>query len=381
MNALAPLRLATNAPAAGPTVEIAAGPAAFERLEPEWTALFDDAKPHQVFQGFAFLSAWASAYAGNRAGIAVVAVRERGRLAAVAPLMRRRRGGLDMLQFMGAPVAQFDDVLIGRESSPDVPAALWAGIEGLGADLLQARRIRADSALQRFRAPDALVFERLQAPFADLPERVDDDQPGPAYSSKERSNFRRRLRRLTERGDVSFRTVEPGSVAAELAVGAIDMKTASLRRQGLYAGTVGSASFRAFFQHVAQDPASGLLVSTIDMDGTPIGIDLSFLCKGVGFGHVLATDGAFEKEGLGQLLVHHVFAGMKQRGAGRFDLLAPADAYKMNHADGVTGVESRAYAFTARGRLAARLGYGLALPVARRIVQRLPGWTGGRRAG
>jgi hypothetical protein len=51
----------------------------------------------------------------------------------------------------------------------------------------------------------------------------------------------------------------------------------------------------------------GLLISIIELDGQPIGLDLSFLCKGVGFGHALATDGAFDKEGLGQLLVHHVF--------------------------------------------------------------------------
>ena len=72
---------------------------------------------------------------------------------------------------------------------------------------------------------------------------------------------------------------------------------------------------------------------------------------------MLATDGDFEKEGLGQLLVHHVFAEARKAGASRFDLLAPADPYKLHHADGATRVESRTYAFHAKGRLAAQFGY------------------------
>ena len=376
MNDLTPLSLARSTPAAGLEVEVVTGLSGFNALRAEWSELFDRAAaPHQVFQSFALLSAWAKAYAGDGRGLTVVTARIGGRLVAAVPLMRQRRFGIDILQFMGAPVAQFDDMLADPACGEDILAAIWAGIERLGADLLQARRIREDGAFWRLGRRETVVFETMEAPYANLLARVESGEPGPAYSSKDRSNLRRRMRRLGERGSLALRSCPPGSEAGNLVEPAIEMKTAALQRQGVYWRTVGCTRFSDFFRHVAADNDSGLRVSSIELDGKPIGVDLSFLCKGVGFGHVLATDGAFEREGLGQLLVHHVFAEMRSHGAARFDLLAPADPYKMHHADGVTRVESRAYAFTPRGRLAAQLGYRLAMPAARRMANWLPGWA------
>ena len=368
MNAFAPLRLDRAPEMAEVTIEIVRGLAGFEALQPEWEALFKrSAAPHQIFQNHAFLRSWARAYAGDGSNLVVVAGRAAGKLVAVVPLVGRRRLGLEVLKFMGSPVAQFDDMLLDEAYAETVLAMIGPAIAGLGADLLEARRLREDGAFWLMPGDAPLVFEEMEAPFADLAVRVADGQPGQAYSSKDRSNYRRRLRRLGERGQLRFRSIGPCGEAVQLAAQAITLKAAALRRDGVDWGTVGCAKFGDFFRYLADDPASSLLVSIIELNGRPIGIDLSFLCKGVGFGHVLATDGDFDKEGLGQMLVHHVFAEVKSKGAARFDLLAPADSYKRHHADGATRVESRAYAFTAKGRLAARVGYRLAVPAARKL--------------
>lgn len=372
MNDLTPLRRIHAPPSNDVTVEIVRGLAAFETMQSEWDALFRrSAAPHQIFQNHAFLRAWARAYAGGGADLIVVAVRATGRLVAIVPLVRRRRLGVEVLQFMGAPVAQFDDILLDDSHAGPALEAIRMAVAGLGADLLEARRVREDGAFWRMPGQKPFVFEEMHAPFADLATRVADGEPGQAYSSKDRSNYRRRLRRLGERGKLEFRSTGPGAEAAELATQAVTIKAAALRQDGVDWGTVGCAKFSDFFRRLATDPASGLLVSIIELDDRPIGIDLSFLCKGVGFGHVLATDGAFDKEGLGQMLVHHVFAEAKAKGVRRFDLLAPADPYKRHHADGATRVESRAYAFTAKGRLAARIGYKLAISAARKLPRSL----------
>ena len=378
MNALTRLRLAHRPVSDSVTVEIVRGLAAFERLRPEWDDLFERcAAPHQIFQNHSFLHAWARAYVEDGAGLTVVAARVGGKLIAIVPLVGRRRLGVHLVQFMGAPVAQFDDMLLDDSYAEPALDAISAAIAGLGADLLEVRRVREDGAFWRIPGDPPLAFEKMEAPFADLALRVSDGEPGQAYSSKDRSNYRRRMRRLAERGALGFRSIGAGPEAVQRSSQAIAMKAAALRRDGVDWGTVGCARFSDFFRHLAEDPASGLLVSTIELDGQPIGIDLSFLCKGVGFGHVLATDGAFDKEGLGQMLVHHVFAEAKAKGASRFDLLAPADPYKRHHADGATRVESRVYPFTAKGRLAAQIGYKLLMPVARKlprsIVRRLRG--------
>jgi CelD/BcsL family acetyltransferase involved in cellulose biosynthesis len=378
VNALAPPRLLNAAATSDVTVEIARGIAAFEQLQPEWDQLFTRAAaPHQIFQNHAFLRAWAHAYAGDGGGLTVIAARADGRLVAILPLVRRRRFGIEVLQFMGSPMAQFDDLLLDDAYAQSALAAVSAAVVGLDADLLEARRVREDGAFWRLPGHQAIIFEKMEAPFADLALRVADGQPGQAYSSRDRSNYRRRMRRLGERGKLRLHSIGPCDEAGGLAVQAIAMKAATLRRNGVDWGTVGCARFSDFFRRLAVDPASGLLVSIIELDGRPVGIDLSFLCKEVGFGHVLATDGEFDKEGLGQMLVHHVFAQAKAAGASRFDLLAPADPYKRHHADGATGVESRVYAFTAKGRLAAQLGYRLLMPAARKlprsIIRRLRG--------
>jgi len=368
VNDLTPLRLADAPSEAAVTVETTGGLAAFKHLQPEWDDFFRRcATPHQVFQNPSFLRAWASGYAGDGSGLMMIVARAGGQLVGIAPLVRRRRLGLEVLQFMGAPVGQFDDMLLDGNFAELVLAQVGAALARSGADLLEARRIREDGALWNLRHRQVQVFERMDAPFAELTLRVQNGQPGPAYSAKDRSNYRRRMRRLGERGALAFRSVLPGAEAVRLAEQAIAMKAASLRRDGMDWGTVGCTRFQDFFRRLAGDASSGLLVSVIELDGAPIGIDLSFLCKGVGFGHVLATDGAFDREGLGQILVHHVLAEAGRAGASHFDLLAPADAYKRHHADGATRVESRAYAFTTKGRLAARLGYGLVMPAARKL--------------
>lgn len=350
------------------SIEVLRGRDAFEALKPEWDRLFRRAaKPHQLFQSHPILSAWAKSYpeAGE---VVVVAARELGALVAALPLVMRATLGVKRLHFMGMPVVQFGDMLVDPHSEADTTARVWAAIPDLNADVLEARRIRVDAALWPFR-DNATVVETMSAPFACLHRRVDGDLPGPAYSGRDKSNLRRRMRRLEERGRVVLTTHASGPAAAELAARAVDMKRRSLHAAGIISPAVKSGGFEAFFRRVASDPECGLIVSTVELDGQPVAIDLSFLCKDTAFGHVLATEPAFHKEGAGSILVHHVFASAKTAGATTFDLLAPADPYKMHHADGETAVESRVYPFTMRGRLFANAFHRLALPAARAILR------------
>ena len=361
--------LTSAAAARSPTsVEVLRGLDAFEALKPEWDRLFRRAaKPHQLFQSHPMLSAWAKSYpeAGD---VIVITAREHGALVAALPLVMRTNLGVKRLHFMGMPVVQFGDMLVDPHCDSDTAAKIWAAIPDLGADVLEARRIRADAELWPFR-DNATVVETMAAPFACLLTRVDGDAPGPAYSGRDKSNLRRRMRRLEERGKVELTTQGHGPAAADLAARAVDMKRRSLHAAGVLSPAVKARGFETFFRNVANDPECGLIVSTVELDGQPVAIDLSFLCKDTAFGHVLATEPAFHKEGAGNILVHHVFASAKAAGATTFDLLAPADAYKMHHADGETAVESRVYPFTMRGRLFANAFHRLALPAAKALLR------------
>lgn len=375
--------LARGAPV-GTALEVAVheGEDAFLSLHVDWNELFERAgQAHQVFQSFPLLRAWLRCYGGRYDRLVTITVRQDGRLVGALPLAGKSLLGIFRLQVMGAPVSQFSDALVDPAARGNVARTLLRAALNLDADLLELRRLRADSALRSADGGgECFIFESLGAPYACLATRVDGDQPGPAYSARERSNHRRRLRRLRERGELTLRSYGPGEPAASLALKAVELKRLALQRQRIFAPAVTSPQFARFFAELASDPDSGLVVSTIEIDGKSVGIDLSLLCKDVGFGHVLATEKSFEREGLGTLLIQHVLVVMKDKGAGVFDLLAPSDPYKLRHADGLTEVESRAYPMTTKGKWASNLVYKLALPAARWTAHRFSAITSSRSA-
>jgi CelD/BcsL family acetyltransferase involved in cellulose biosynthesis len=369
----------TDEPAGGVSLDIAVVTDAqdFAALHDEWDALFERAAdPQQVFQSFVFLSHWARHYLDDRTTLSIIIGRKAGRLVMAWPLVRRRKAGIDTMDFMGAPVAQFGDLLVEKTEDTEVwLRAGWAAVQRLGADLFEARKVRADSAFARCPINDrTIAFDHQKAPFADLTRRVGADGPGNAYSAKERSNHRRHLRRLAERGKIAFHHYLPGSKAAELASQAVALKREWLSRSSILSPTVADQRFETFFRNIAADRENGspLRISVIECDGKPVGIDLSFDCKGRAFGHVLASDPNYEREGIGAILVHQVFANAHQRGNAVFDLLAPADRYKLQHADGSISVQDILVPLSVRGRLFSGLVLQRLKPLLKTAARLLP---------
>ncbi|NVD40853.1 GNAT family N-acetyltransferase [Ensifer sp. HO-A22] len=347
----------------------------FMALQEDWDDLFERAAaPQQVFQRHIFLRYWARHYLDPKTQLCILTGRVDGRLVTVWPLVRRRKLGVDALSFMGAPVAQFGDVLVeAGDGRPALLQAGWNAVTALGADLFEARRVRADAALCGAPVPMAAALPGdMQAPFASLARRVSADGPGIAYSPRERSSFRRRLRRLRERGEITFSEPVSGQAAARAAMAAIAIKRNWLLEKAILSPAVMDSRFQTFFEDLAGDAAAGLHVTAVACDGQPVGIDLALDCKGHTFGHVLAAASGYEGEGLGRLLIHRTFAAAAHRGNRVFDLLAPADAYKMQHADGHVAIRDYAPAFSWRGRLMRALVLERLLPMTKAVAKRLP---------
>lgn len=372
MNAQASLLTGSDGAVRLGLVEDVAG---FVALRRDWEALFARAAaPQQLFQSHVFLRHWAAHYLTPDMRLSIVTAHRAGELAMVWPLVRQKHYGLDTLRFMGVPVAQFGDVLVGGGDEALLQAG-WAFLQHLRADLFEARKLRADSRLALSGQLDGAVQgDRQEAPFVDLTRRVGESGPSLAYPARERSNHRRRLRRLEERGLLAYATPQPGPEAARLAVAAIAMKRATLAQRGIVAPVINDPRFATFFTDLAAD-ASGeaaLRISTITCDGAPIGIDLSFDCKGHSFAHVLATDPQHEHGGIGKILIHHSFASARARGNSVFDLLAPAEPYKLEHADGRVAISDRLLPLSLKGRLACHLGIQHWRPLLKTLVKRLP---------
>lgn len=87
---------------------------------------------------------------------------------------------------------------------------------------------------------------------------------------------------------------------------------------------------------------------------------------------MLATASEQEQGGIGKILIHHSFASARARGSTVFDLLAPSEPYKLEHADGSVAVSDRLLPLSLKGRLACHLGIQHWRPLLKRLVKRLP---------
>jgi CelD/BcsL family acetyltransferase involved in cellulose biosynthesis len=361
------------------TVDLAIidSPAEFLALQQEWDGLFArSGRPQQLFQSHVVLRHWVRHYLEEGDRLSIICARLDGRLAMVWPLVRQRRLGFSVLRFMGGPVTQFSDVL--AEDLPGLVEAGWRGLAETGADVLEIRKLRDDARLAEVAVPaESVVTSREEALFADCARRVAAGEPGPAYSARDRSNHRRRLRRLAEHGEVAFSTCLPGEAAAILARRAVALKRLGLAGRGIFSAALGDPRFEAFFADLAGDPSetSPLRLAVIEVGGVAAGIDLSLDCKGMTFGHVNAADQDYGGFGLGRLLIQHSFASAYARGSSRFDMLAPADAYKRAHADGATGVSDLTVPLSPVGRLLCKSGFPHLRPLAKQAAKSAPGWA------
>jgi len=147
--------------------------------------------------------------------------------------------------------------------------------------------------------------------------------------------------------------IGPGARARDLTETALAFKQDWARRSGRIATALADPRFGRFLIDAAGGGAHApdLRVFAMFCAGEPIGVELSVACKGRVFGHVLASKPGFEKQGAGAILAGRSIADALEQGFCGYDLLAPADPYKMEWASGCVGVSDFALARTWAGRL------------------------------
>ncbi len=362
-------------------ISVVADRAGFDALEAEWTALFERVgRPEQLFQTFAWLSCWVDHFLEDASRLRIVVGRGDGRLVMVWPLVEARGPlGFAQLSWMGAPVGQYGDALIepGPSAQPNLVAA-WRMIRALNADAAVLRKTRADSNFARLLGEEAMVCEQAQAPFARFAGKADFSAALSHRSSKTRSSRQRLLRRLKETGDIAFESGVDRASAQELLRRAFAMKRAWLLRRGLYSGPIESDAMLAFFLDFAMRAPNQVktLIDAIRRDGEAVSVGVTFACKGVGFGHILAHDPDCDKQGAGVLLAEHVMKSCFERGFERYDMLAPYDAYKSEWADDAAPVADYVVGFTLRGKIFARVWSSEARQRIKAALKKMPARIG-----
>jgi CelD/BcsL family acetyltransferase involved in cellulose biosynthesis len=245
----------------------------------------------------------------------------------------------------------------------------------LAPDVARLRKVRDDAAVAPlFTELGALSTQRLEAPYLDLAAATDFAAYEQRYSPRSRRNRRRLARRFEERGPMAIERHQEGLRARDLAKLALTLKRDWLKDRGLVSPALSDPRMDAFFADIAEGAMHpvGCQISALTSDGEAAAIEITVRCKDRTVMHVIVFNLKYEKAGAGVLLLEESIAKSFDGVCRVFDLLAPADGYKLDWADATTGVTDWALPVSRKGWLYARLYLGLARPSIKRALEALP---------
>ncbi len=370
-------------PAETPILELAlvTDLAAFDALEPEWNTLVAQSDcPNLAFQTFNWNWHWARHYLANngRRGqkLAIVTGRSAGRLSLVLPLVTSRAFGLTRLSWMGEPVSQYGDIIVAPEiaNPANVERALAFAISQTGADMLYLRKVRDDAAIAPVLASRRTSVTAIEeAPFMSLGTTPDFEAFEDCHGAKRKKNRRRQMRRLADRGAVTFDRNAGNGEAAALADHAVRLKRASLTGRGDIAPAFADPCFASFFADAVHGHGrpTGASVMTIRCGGEIAAMQIFIDHGHRRFLHLAVFSSKFEKCGAGALLLEQAARDCYPSGIATFDLLCPKHEYKMDFADGTMPVRDHALGVSVPGRAFVR-GILTFRATAKTSIERLP---------
>jgi CelD/BcsL family acetyltransferase involved in cellulose biosynthesis len=353
--------------------------AQFAALEQEWNDLFARAgRPHQLFQAYDWLRHWIGHYLDDNTSLSIVAARRNGRLVMVWPLVAVRRAGLTVLCWMGEPVSQYGDVLV-----EDGPARFyllsqgWAYVKSLGADVIHLRKTREDAVVfPLLRQAGALSIAVAAAPYLDLASAADFETYQRRYPAKKRARRRRLRQRLAERGAVAFDRQGCGPAAVELLAHALRLKEKWLSDRAVVAPVLQDSRFRRFLRDVAGSGGMpAIRICALRCNGEPAAVEVSLECKGHQVAYLISYDIDLADYGVGVIVAENSIRTAHARGLIRFDLLTPADAYKLEWSDASVAVHDWAVPLSVVGKVYARVWLGIVKEWMKRSVKTWPAWS------
>jgi CelD/BcsL family acetyltransferase involved in cellulose biosynthesis len=285
---------------------------------------------------------------------------------------------LTALCWMGEPVSQYGDVLV--DDGPTRFYLLthgWAYVKSLGADVIHLRKTREDAVVfPVLRKAGALSIAVAAAPYLDLASAADYETYQRRYPAKRRARRRRLLRRLEECGTVGFERRGCGRAAAELVSRALEFKEKWLIKRAVVAPVLHDVRFGGFLRDVAERGGMpAIRISALCCNGEPAAVEVSLECKGHQVAYLISYDVELAQHGVGIIVAEDSIRTAHARGLARFDLLTPADAYKMEWADAAVDVHDLVMPLSFAGRLYARVWLRLIKESMKRSVKTWPVWV------
>jgi len=373
---------ARGAAAAGAALsgEIVRGAAAFSALEAEWGAL-SRSFANGVFQTPSFLSIWARHFTADKPErFWCVTVRLRGELCLVWPIEICRCGPIPVriASNAGAPIAQYDEILISPKGDPRAfLAKALETLKGAGVDLLTVERVRADSAL-------AAAMPALAVPLGE-PEGAPFTATDPAglaaffkaRKSKHRKENNRRRNALAAIGEIEMELPSDAATARAWLQETLGLKRDWLKEKGMVSRAFLDRRtydcLDSFAAELAGDDGEvRLLAPRLTVGGRFAAQEIALLHNGVYHLYLRAFSPEFACHGPGNVLTEMVLNWCSAQGIVRYDMLPPRYRNKREWQSGEVEVADYAMPLSAMGRLYQGLVVDFLKPAIRNLYYALP---------
>lgn len=299
-------------------------------LAEQWGALQPAIK--HPFQELGWYLAWARTIGTTDSRrLRVITLWDGSRLAAVWPLMLRRYKGVRLLEWVGARVTDYSDIVV----RPDVDAAeaaraLWRSLwQSIGFDVLRLGQVRTDAIVNELLNGMKHLVETEESAFGIPLSWTSGADYMASRSPRRREKLRRHLRQMQQQGYELkvWRSYQPAVLDA-----AIEQKQAWARARGVESFLTepqGPQFVHALARELA---ASGCLhLSTIQSPERMVACHVGFV-RGDTFYYYMPTyDAAYAKQSFGSTLRESLLMWACEQGLRNFDLLLGADDYKLQY--------------------------------------------------
>lgn len=304
-----------------------------EALEPEWRGIYETSRCFNPFLSYEWLSSWWRHFGkGNQ--LCVVVAEQDGAPVSIAPLMRVEWAGFTKLQFLGQPFSDYGDFITTDGTNSGVEPLLEFLKYKLRWDALELRGIRGDSpnlpALQAAWPATARLNQWRRwtlAPF--LPIRCGWSEYRDGRRKGLMSDTRRKIRRLEEKGELTYRecgTLERGLQLLDQFARQKSQRFAATGATDILA----NGAVLEFYKEVTRRlwDSGQVHISSLDLDHQPIATHFGFIAGQRYFYYMPSFDSTFSLYSPGRLIVFNLIENSFLKGLGEFDFMNGSEPYK-----------------------------------------------------
>lgn len=303
----------------------------------EWNALVARNPTNTAFQTFEWFDTWWAAF-GSRHRLHLLTVHDGPQVIGIAPLMRVREPlGLRQLELVGMPNADYLDLIAPVRREEVLPALCrFLHAERASWDMIVLRNLpeRSPTAGEfgaHFRSLGLGVMDRERQP---CPVVLLHGQGAATQRILERYSFRRRVRRLEQRGPVRFRVLDsPEEIDAALP--AFFEQHVQRWEATSDPSPFTDPAFRAWYRALAQaaQAAGWLHFSVLECGSRPAAFHFGFRYGGTLSWYKPSFDWEFHRESPGTVLIMHLIQDAQTRGLAELDFSSGLEPFKLRYAN------------------------------------------------